>query len=201
VGYCQLECPPVFSEATDPSNIGASCLAGLLPEFSYPVWFGMYADINYLGFYPRWLPPCDTRLHKHQRDSGHLLPMLFLRQEHVCWTGRVCVSHPYVLKTREERESFCLTHRLRLTKMPRKVLFVRVNCYNNILDRATMMAQWINPLVMKPDHLSLISDPHTPLPLPPQDKVSLCNDPGCRGIHSVNQAGFNLTEIHLPLPP
>jgi hypothetical protein len=31
------------------------------------------------------------------------------------------------------------------------------------------------------------------------DKVSLCS-PGCPGTHSVDQAGFKLREIHLPLP-
>jgi hypothetical protein len=33
-----------------------------------------------------------------------------------------------------------------------------------------------------------------------QDRVSLCS-PGCPGTHSVDQAGLELTEIHLPLPP
>jgi hypothetical protein len=33
-----------------------------------------------------------------------------------------------------------------------------------------------------------------------QDTVSLCS-PGCPGTHSVDQAGLELTEIHLPLPP
>ena len=32
------------------------------------------------------------------------------------------------------------------------------------------------------------------------DRVSLCS-PGCPGTHSINQAGLELTEIHLPLPP
>jgi hypothetical protein len=33
-----------------------------------------------------------------------------------------------------------------------------------------------------------------------RDRVSLCN-PGSPETHSVDQAGFELTEIHLPLPP
>ena len=33
-----------------------------------------------------------------------------------------------------------------------------------------------------------------------QDRVSLCS-PGCPGTRSVDQAGLELTEIHLPLPP
>ena len=33
-----------------------------------------------------------------------------------------------------------------------------------------------------------------------QDRVSLCNSPGCTGTRSVDQAGLRLTEIHLPLP-
>jgi hypothetical protein len=32
------------------------------------------------------------------------------------------------------------------------------------------------------------------------DKFSLCNSPDCPGIHFVDQAGFELTEIYLPLP-
>ena len=32
-----------------------------------------------------------------------------------------------------------------------------------------------------------------------QDRVSLCS-PKCPGTHSVDQAGLELTEIHLPLP-
>ena len=32
------------------------------------------------------------------------------------------------------------------------------------------------------------------------DRVSLCS-PDCPGICSVDKAGFELTEIHLPLPP
>ena len=33
------------------------------------------------------------------------------------------------------------------------------------------------------------------------DRVSLCNSPGCPGTSSVDQAGLELTEICLPLPP
>ena len=33
-----------------------------------------------------------------------------------------------------------------------------------------------------------------------EDRVSLCSL-GCPGTHSVDQAGLELTEIHLPLPP
>jgi hypothetical protein len=33
-----------------------------------------------------------------------------------------------------------------------------------------------------------------------QDRASLFS-PGCSGVNSVNQAGFELTEIHLHLPP
>jgi hypothetical protein len=33
-----------------------------------------------------------------------------------------------------------------------------------------------------------------------QDRLSLCS-PGCPGTHSVNQAGLELAETHLPLPP
>jgi hypothetical protein len=33
-----------------------------------------------------------------------------------------------------------------------------------------------------------------------RDRVSLCS-PGCPGTHSVDQAGLELTEMHLPLPP
>ena len=32
-------------------------------------------------------------------------------------------------------------------------------------------------------------------------RVSLCNSSGCPGTHLVDQAGLELTEIHLPLPP
>jgi hypothetical protein len=32
-----------------------------------------------------------------------------------------------------------------------------------------------------------------------QDKVSLCNSPGCPGTDFVDQAGLELGEIHLPL--
>jgi hypothetical protein len=34
-----------------------------------------------------------------------------------------------------------------------------------------------------------------------QDRVSLYNIPGCSRTHSVDQAGLELIEIHLPLPP
>lgn len=34
-----------------------------------------------------------------------------------------------------------------------------------------------------------------------QDRVSLCNSHGCSGTHSVDWAGFELTDLHLPLPP
>jgi hypothetical protein len=33
-----------------------------------------------------------------------------------------------------------------------------------------------------------------------QDRISSCS-PGCHGTHSVDQAGLELTELHLPLPP
>lgn len=43
---------------------------------------------------------------------------------------------------------------------------------------------------------------HSPPPQHPdfQDKVPLCSL-GCPRAHSVDQAGLELTEIHLPLPP
>lgn len=43
---------------------------------------------------------------------------------------------------------------------------------------------------------------HSPPPQHPvfQDKVPLCSL-GCSRAHSVDQAGLELTEIHLPLPP
>jgi hypothetical protein len=34
-----------------------------------------------------------------------------------------------------------------------------------------------------------------------QDRVSLCNSPGCPGTCYVDQTGLELTEIPLPLPP
>ncbi|KAL6045915.1 hypothetical protein STEG23_018413, partial [Scotinomys teguina] len=34
-----------------------------------------------------------------------------------------------------------------------------------------------------------------------QDKVYLCNSPGCPGTRFVDQAGLELTEIYLSLPP
>jgi hypothetical protein len=50
--------------------------------------------------------------------------------------------------------------------------------------------------------LSFSLSPSPPSSLPVslfQDRVSLCS-PSCPRTHSVNQAGLELTEIHLPLP-
>ena len=34
-----------------------------------------------------------------------------------------------------------------------------------------------------------------------QDRISLCNSPGCPGTHLIDQAGLELTDACLPLPP